>query len=284
MMVRCCGGMAVLVSQELLSLVMTRGICCRGYSSVAGNHRQSHEDRRRVISVTSYYNQAAIDSYAAKPSVRLTPETILYSGEYPDRSHLLRSAQYLQKELPVRIAHRIAGFRALPFIVGCNPTILSVHELYIRAFHILCEYPAIKTMDDEQQFSEVLKSLLDDHKDVVTQLASGFRECQKHIPSQDLVRVFLDRTLTSRLGIRMLAMHHLALRDEKRVQDHIGIINTAMRPQSLIVKWCEFVQRMCQHKYTKKPTFKIVGNVNAVFPYIPIPLDYILPELLKNAA
>ncbi|CAG0919129.1 unnamed protein product [Notodromas monacha] len=102
--------------------------------------------------------------------------------------------------------------------------------------------------------------------------------------SQDLVRVFLDRTLTSRLGIRMLAMHHLALRDEKRVQDHIGIINTAMRPQSLIVKWCEFVQRMCQHKYTKKPTFKIVGNVNAVFPYIPIPLDYILPELLKNAA
>ena len=37
-----------------------------------------------------------------------------------------RSAQYLHKELPVRIAHRIAGFRGLPFIVGCNPTILSV--------------------------------------------------------------------------------------------------------------------------------------------------------------
>ncbi len=39
---------------------------------------------------------------------------------------LQRSAQYLHKELPVRIAHRIAGFRGLPFIVGCNPTILSV--------------------------------------------------------------------------------------------------------------------------------------------------------------
>ena len=30
------------------------------------------------------------------------------------------------KELPVRIAHRIQGFRTLPFIVGCNPTILDV--------------------------------------------------------------------------------------------------------------------------------------------------------------
>lgn len=50
---------------------------------------------------------------------------------------------YLQKELPVRIAHRIAGFRALPFLVGCNPTILGVHELYIKAFYMLTEYPQV---------------------------------------------------------------------------------------------------------------------------------------------
>lgn len=50
---------------------------------------------------------------------------------------------YLQKELPVRIAHRIAGFRALPFQVGCNPTILAVHEMYIRAFYMLTEYPPV---------------------------------------------------------------------------------------------------------------------------------------------
>ena len=47
-----------------------------------------------------------------------------------------RSAQYLCKELPVRIAHRIAGFRHLPFIVGCNPTILQVVGL-LRALGCL---------------------------------------------------------------------------------------------------------------------------------------------------
>lgn len=50
---------------------------------------------------------------------------------------------YLQKELPVRIAHRIAGFRSLPFLIGCHPTILAVHEMYIKAFYLLSEHPLV---------------------------------------------------------------------------------------------------------------------------------------------
>lgn len=81
-------------------------------------------------------------------------------------------------------------------------------------------------------------------------LAEGFRECRKHIQvmadcllystsllclcelapgeslkfelcvslglyqDENLVRNFLDTTLTSRLGIRMLATHHLALHED----------------------------------------------------------------------
>uniref|UniRef100_A0A8C0Z8C2 Protein-serine/threonine kinase n=1 Tax=Cyanistes caeruleus TaxID=156563 RepID=A0A8C0Z8C2_CYACU len=56
-----------------------------------------------------------------------------------------KSARYLQQELPVRIAHRIQGFRNLPFIIGCNPTILHVHELYIRAFQKLSDFPPVST-------------------------------------------------------------------------------------------------------------------------------------------
>ena len=125
-----------------------------------------------------------------------------------------RSAQYLHKELPIRIAHRIAGFRSLPFIVGCNPTILAVHELYIRAFHILNDFPEIQTYEDEEKYSRLLRQLLDDHKDVVSQLAQGFKECTRHIKDENLVRNYLDRNLTSRLGIRMLATHHLHLKDK----------------------------------------------------------------------
>ena len=36
-------------------------------------------------------------------------------------------------------------------------------------------------------------------------------------------------------------------------------------------------------KFGKAPLVKISGHVSAAFPYILQPLDYILPELFKNA-
>ena len=97
-------------------------------------------------------------SISPQASVRLTLATLLYSGKSPDGHHILvivdyyrqnhqlcvdlhfrfshscdwsqSSAKYLHKELPVRIAHRIKGFRSLPFIIGCNPTILQVVRLF----------------------------------------------------------------------------------------------------------------------------------------------------------
>uniref|UniRef100_V9KVS1 Protein-serine/threonine kinase n=2 Tax=Callorhinchus milii TaxID=7868 RepID=V9KVS1_CALMI len=247
-----------------------------GYSELA---------RERSKTVTSFYNQSAIDAAAEKveeiPSVRLTPTTMLYSGKTPDGSHVLSSARYLYNELPVRIAHRIKGFRSLPFIIGCNPTILQVHELYIRAFQMLSEFPTITDMKTEAQYCKMIRQLLDDHKDIVTMLAEGFRECRKHIQDESLVRLFLDNTLTSRLGIRMLATHHLTLHEDN--PDFVGIICTRLSPKRIIEKWVDFAGRLCEHQYGNCPRVRINGHVAARYPFIPMPLDYILPELLKNA-
>ena len=91
-----------------------------------------------------FYDHPLIDVAAATPSVRLTPETILYTGSKTgDEEHVLKTAQYLHKELPVRVAHRVASFRRLPFMVGCNPLILAVHELYIRTFYLLHDFPSV---------------------------------------------------------------------------------------------------------------------------------------------
>ncbi|XP_063286874.1 branched-chain alpha-ketoacid dehydrogenase kinase isoform X2 [Pelobates fuscus] len=237
--------------------------------------------RERSKTVTSFYNQSSIDIAAEKVSVRLTPTTMLYSGRSQDGSHILKSARYLHKELPVRIAHRIKGFRSLPFIIGCNPTILHVHELYIRAFQKLSEFPSITDHETESQYCKLVRQLLDDHKDVVTQLAEGLRESRKHIQDEKLIRLFLDKTLTSRLGIRMLATHHLSLHEDR--PDFVGIICTRLSPKKIIEKWVDFARRLCEHKYGNAPRVRINGHVAARFPFIPMPLDYILPELLKNS-
>ncbi|XP_007452753.1 PREDICTED: [3-methyl-2-oxobutanoate dehydrogenase [lipoamide]] kinase, mitochondrial isoform X2 [Lipotes vexillifer] len=253
----------------------------RARSTSATDTHHVEMARERSKTVTSFYNQSAIDVAAEKPSVRLTPTMMLYSGRSQDGSHLLKSARYLQQELPVRIAHRIKGFRSLPFIIGCNPTILHVHELYIRAFQKLTDFPPIKDQTDDAQYCQLVRQLLDDHKDVVTLLAEGLRESRKHIEDEKLVRYFLDKTLTSRLGIRMLATHHLALHEDK--PDFVGIICTRLSPKKIIEKWVDFARRLCEHKYGNAPRVRINGHVAARFPFIPMPLDYILPELLKNA-
>ncbi|XP_045620984.1 LOW QUALITY PROTEIN: branched-chain alpha-ketoacid dehydrogenase kinase [Procambarus clarkii] len=251
-------------------------------SSDRVEYRATHtSERERARTVAAYYNQPAIEAAAQKKSVRLTPSAILYHGRTDDEATTIKSAQYLQKELPVRIAKRVLAFRSLPFIVGCNPIILGVHELYIRAFNILNNYAPITSRDDEINYSRKLGELLDDHKDVVTQLAAGFRECRRHFQDEQLVARFLDKTLTSRLGIRMLAQHHLALRENK--PNYVGIINVAMKLKEVIERSCQFVTRVASHKYGRVPQLKLSGHVNAVFPYIELPLDYILPEILKNA-
>ena len=100
--------------------------------------------------------------------------------------------------------------------------------------------------------------------------------------NEDLVRKFLDNTLTSRLGIRMLCEHHLKLQDNDR-PNYVGIINVTMKPKDVIEQWCEYVTKMSEHHYGRAPQMKVNGHVNVHFPYIQTPLDYILPELLKNA-
>uniref|UniRef100_A0A8D0CHV2 Protein-serine/threonine kinase n=1 Tax=Scleropages formosus TaxID=113540 RepID=A0A8D0CHV2_SCLFO len=217
----------------------------RSTSSMQGYFELSRE---RSKTVTSFYNQSAIDASAEK----VTRRASRYS-----------SAKYLQKELPVRIAHRIKGFRSLPFIIGCNPTILQVETTSFA------------------QYCKLVQQLLDDHKDVVTMLAEGFRECRRHIQNEALVRNFLDTTLTSRLGIRMLATHHLALHEDN--PDFVGIICRRLSPKKIIEKWVDFARRLSEHQYGNSPRVRINGHVAARFPFIPLPLDYILPELLKNA-
>ncbi len=93
----------------------------------------------------------------------------------------------------------------------------------------------------------------------------------------------MDQTLTSRLGIRMLAEHHLALAEHDERPNYVGIINVTMKPKEVIDSWIEFVTKLAEHHYGKSPQIRVNGHINAQFPYIQTPLDYILPELLKNA-
>jgi [3-methyl-2-oxobutanoate dehydrogenase (acetyl-transferring)] kinase len=63
----------------------------------------------------------------------------------------------------------------------------------------------------------------------------------------------------------------------------VGVINKEFSPRKLVEKSSKMVSNLCRNKYGLCPKIKIDGHINAKFPYIPMPIEYILPELLKNA-
>ncbi|KAA3671820.1 [3-methyl-2-oxobutanoate dehydrogenase (acetyl-transferring)] kinase, partial [Paragonimus westermani] len=122
--------------------------------------------------------------------------------------------------------------------------------------------------------------MLDDHSQVLGMLAHGFKECRNRIKDSSMVTTFLNQTLSSRLGIRMLLEHHLALREVR--PHHVGIINKRMHLTDVVKQQVEMVSGMFQLQYGAVPEVVIAGQTNLVFPYIRMPLEYILTELLKN--
>ena len=128
--------------------------------------------------------------------------TLSRTNFYPHRKlpspFFQRTSQFLQTELPVRVAHRIKGFRKLPFIVVTNPHILKVvstinffqknstssnlifkMELYIRSFKIITQFndgKQLKNLDEAEEFSKMLEDLLNVHGTVIDALSTGFRK------------------------------------------------------------------------------------------------------------
>ena len=78
------------------------------------------------------------------------------------------------------------------------------------SFRDLRAFPNIKNVNDEQDFTEMIKAIKVRHNNVVPTMAMGVQQLKKgmdpKIVYEDLVEIhqFLDRFYMSRIGIRML--------------------------------------------------------------------------------
>jgi len=84
----------------------------------------------------------------------------------------------------------------------------------------------------------------------------------------------------------LLCEHFIALNNstiQKSKSEQVGIIHRQFSPRALVEKSARMVTRLCVDKYGISPNLKLDGHTNVTFPYLSLPLEYILPELLKNA-
>ena len=217
-----------------------------------------------------------------------------------DKEALLASANFTLSLLPARLASRIQALRNLPFIVVSNPYVSKIYHNYLHSLSTLIPYQQrrITTLEEENQFGDVLADLVQTHTNTIPVLARGFLECRKYVSPAD-VTSFLDTHLRARIGTRLIAEQHLALHyasqpmnDSSAGSDasknsippnYIGVIDTALQPARIIRQCEDFVGEICELKYGVRPSLKIGGEPDASFAHIPVHIEYIITELLKNA-
>jgi hypothetical protein len=251
--------------------------------------------------------QAVLDDdiikLASKPIHPLTLADFVKYGKPPlSDQALFKSANFTLSILPSRLAQRIQALRNLPFIVVTNPNISRIHGNYMHSLSTLLPWAQkeIKTAEDEKKFTDVMADLVQTHADTIPVLARGFLESRKYISPKD-VTAFLDEHLRARIGTRLIAEQHLALHlssqprndtthggpeagtEEAAGHGYIGVIDTGLSPAE-IIRHCEStVGDICEFKYGIRPSVVINGEPWYRFAQIPVHLEYILTELLKNA-
>ncbi|KAJ9148887.1 Alpha-ketoacid dehydrogenase kinase [Pleurostoma richardsiae] len=238
---------------------------------------------------------------AKQPQHPLSLADLVKHGRPPlSAEALLSSARFTLSLLPIRLAHRIQALRNLPYIVVSNPNISKIYNNYQRSLSTLLPYlrdqHSLSSLDDEIRFTEVLAELVHTHTDTIPILARGFLECRRYIGRDEVTR-FLDEHLRARIGTRLIAEQHIALHFSSAPHfdpeasptpcpehpSYIGVIDTALRPADVVDACGGFVADICELKYGLRPRWVIDGEPDTTFAFVPMHLEYILTELLKNA-
>lgn len=269
--------------------------------------RSSSSSTRHLQTAT--VTDGDIARLAAKPLHPLTLADLCKHGHPPlSTQQLFNSANFTLSILPSRLAHRIQSLRSLPYIVVANPNVNKIHSNYVHSLSTLLPYAErrIETLQDEVQFTEVMADLVQTHSNTIAILAKGFLESRKYISAPETTR-FLDEHLRARIGTRLIAEQHIALHfssqphmemhdmddhpdgsttpsyEESASSSYVGVIDTALKPAH-IIRACEhMVGEICELKYGVRPSINIVGSPDTTIAHIPMHLEYILTELLKNS-
>lgn len=239
----------------------------------------------------------AIKRLVERPLHPLTLLDLCKHGRPPlDEKSLIDSANFTLQLLPIRLARRIQSLRALPYIVVANPNVSKIHNNYVHSLSTLLPYAEtrIESLADEIKFTEVMADLVQTHNNTIAILARGFLEARKYITKDEITR-FLDEHLRARIGTRLIAEQHIALHfsskphrdlaDDPHDADdsYIGVIDTALRPADIIRSCENTVGEICELKYGVRPTVNIIGSPDTTIAHIPMHLEYIITELLKNS-
>ncbi|KAF6837043.1 serine threonine-protein kinase [Colletotrichum musicola] len=252
--------------------------------------------QRRPMSSSNWRPVSVLDEWVVKEARPISLRQLMVFGRSLTESRLLSSANYVRTELPARIAHRIRDMQQLPYVVVTNPHIKEVYELYNNAFETFRKVKEIKTLDDNEKFCRIISQMLKAHLTVIPKLSMGILESRGRMDAKDLDK-FMNTILRSRISRRVIAEQHLALTEtyhspwfspgaKLSESEFIGEIFIKCVAKDVIERCTRAVETLARSTYgqdVEVPEIRVVGHLEASFPYILSHLEYIIGELLRNS-
>jgi pyruvate dehydrogenase kinase 2/3/4 len=139
-----------------------------------------------------------------------------------DQGQRLRNAQFLHKELPIRIAQRAYDLLTLPRGLNQSKPIRSVAYIYLRYLKLFEDNPSPKTLQEEEAFTQMLTSIMLDRTTIPKDIARGIQLWRQQQQQQEQqidieqdqqslqdMEDALYRFFTARVGLRFLTEHHI---------------------------------------------------------------------------
>eukprot|EP00668_Euglena_longa_P003940 GGOE01004619.1.p1 GENE.GGOE01004619.1~~GGOE01004619.1.p1 ORF type:complete len:389 (-),score=94.15 GGOE01004619.1:181-1347(-) len=226
-----------------------------------------------------------IEECAAMPIKQLPCREAIEFGRNPTPDQLIHSAEYVRRELVVRLARSIRSFQALPYIVCINPHVSAVLRTFCDAFTALQAVPPLQTVEEERRFTAALTGMFRETSDAIATLAKGIKEIRQLPGSLNInhgyLDAFIDSFLVQRISRRVIAEHHMGLHQQR--DGWVGAFNMQTSPAGIIHDVMHIAQETCSSLYGVCPGYRVTGDIDACLAYIPVHLEYILLELSKNA-
>ncbi|CAB1121583.1 unnamed protein product [Ectocarpus sp. CCAP 1310/34] len=202
----------------------------------------------------------------------------------------LQSAQYLHRELPVRLAQAVTALDKMKN-TGLTSTlpVTRVREDYLQNFRELQESPRPHELEQVVAFTETVRRVQKRGSDTVLQMACGLQDLMrdgKREESEALGRIqdFLDDFYQNRVAMRFLCGHYLALSSTQR-DGFVGLVQRGVSLAGIAQSAAVEAASICCHALGACPEVRLSvdpagdGLVAAVPEYV----HYVILELLKNA-
>ncbi|CAM9223710.1 unnamed protein product [Ascophyllum nodosum] len=194
-------------------------------------------------------------------------------------------AQFLHKEIPIRLAQRVLELRNLPHGLSETTPVVQAARWYMRILRQFVDFPVPNDSGGEEKFADFLSSLLMDNACVPPALSRGVQEMRERSEVGQVQRHRMDRILDnffiSRISLRFLVDTYVSSKANK--PGFSGVIQSECSPVMVARRAAADVDHLCRVHMGEAPTIEVFGREQDTFTAVPSHLYYILREVLKNS-